>query len=114
MKPPIIQFASADPQETLRGAAPRLVDEWRNVPSLWDVARSEVDRREEKFGQFIFAGISTPADMGERYHSGAGRIVTIPMRPMSLFESKESKGVISLADLFNGKAGVSALNGAMV
>lgn len=106
----IIQFASADPRETLRGATPRLVNEWQNVPNLWNVARSEVDRREEKFGQFIFTGSSAPADMGEIYRSGAGRIVTIPMRPMSLFESKESKGVISPTDLFNGKTRVSALN----
>ncbi len=106
----LIRFAEADPRAVLEGSVPRLIDEWQNVPNLWNVARSEIDRREGKLGQFIFTGSSTPADMEQIYHSGAGRIVTVRMRPMSLFESKESKGEISLRALFAGQPSVGALN----
>lgn len=105
-----IQLANLDPEAILMGENPRLIDEWQNAPDLWNAVRSEVDRREEKFGQFIFTGSSTPADMDDIYHSGAGRIVTVKMRPMSLFETKESKGLISLSDLFAGKKEVFAIN----
>ena len=94
-----IELVQSSPRAILEGDAPRLIDEWQNVPDLWNYARSEVDRREDKFGQFIFTGSSTPADMDDIYHSGAGRIVTIPMRTMSLFESEESKGLVSVRDL---------------
>lgn len=105
-----IQLASADPESILMGDNPRLIDEWQSVPDLWNVARSEIDRREEKFGQFLFTGSSTPAEMDEIYHSGAGRIITLPMRPMSLYESKESNGHVSLMDLFRGKEKIFELN----
>ena len=105
-----IELAESDPQAILVGDNPRLIDEWQSVPDLWNTVRSEVDNRHNKFGQFIFTGSSTPADMKDIYHSGAGRIVTIKMRPMSLFESKESKGVVSLLDLFNGQEKVFGLN----
>lgn len=95
-----IELVQSSPRAILEGDVPRLIDEWQNVPDLWNYARSEVDRREDKFGQFIFTGSSTPADMDDIYHSGAGRIVTIPMRTMSLFESEESKGLVSVRDLF--------------
>ena len=96
-----IQLVQSSPQSILQGDTPRLIDEWQNVPDLWNCVRSEVDLREEKFGQFIFTGSSTPADQGDIYHSGAGRIVTIQMRPMSLYESGDSTGQISLANLFD-------------
>ena len=105
-----IELAESDPQAILVGDNPRLIDEWQSVPDLWNTVRSEVDNRHNKFGQFIFTGSSSPADMKDIYHSGAGRIVTIKMRPMSLFESKESKGVVSLLDLFNGQEKVFGLN----
>ncbi len=105
-----IELAESNPESILLGDNPRLIDEWQNVPDLWNVVRSEVDNRKEKFGQFIFTGSSTPADMDDIYHSGAGRIVTIKMRPMSLYETKESKGLISLKDLFGGKKKIFALN----
>jgi len=95
-----IQLVESNPEAILIGETPRLIDEWQNVPDLWNVARSEVDNRSEKFGQFIFTGSSTPADMDDIYHSGAGRIVTIQMRPMSLAETQESSGKISLSSLF--------------
>lgn len=105
-----IELAESDPQAILVGDNPRLIDEWQSVPDLWNTVRSEVDNRHNKFGQFIFTGSSTPADMSDIYHSGAGRIVTIKMRPMSLFESKESKGIVSLLDLFNGQEKVFGIN----
>lgn len=105
-----IELVQSNPESILIGDNPRLIDEWQNVPDIWNYARSEVDTRNEKFGQFIFTGSSTPADMEDIYHSGAGRIVTIKMRPMSLFESKESKGVVSLNALFNGQDKVFAIN----
>ena len=94
----------------LAGENPRLIDEWQNAPDLWNAAKSEVDSREGKFGQFIFTGSSTPADKSDIYHSGAGRIVTLKMRPMSLAETKESKGLVSLAELFEGKKSVFGIN----
>ncbi len=105
-----IELAESDPLSILLGDSPRLIDEWQNVPDLWNAVRSEVDNRDDKFGQFIFTGSSTPADMNDIYHSGAGRIVTIKMRPMSLYESKESKELVSLSDLFNGQEKVFSIN----
>ena len=98
-----IDLVQSNPESILIGETPRLIDEWQNVPDLWNCARAEVDERENKFGQFIFTGSSTPADKDDIYHSGAGRIVTVKMRPLSLYESKESKGLISLLELFQGK-----------
>ena len=98
-----IELAQSSPQSLLVGDAPRLIDEWQHVPDLWNRARTEIDARADKFGQFIFTGSSTPVDMGDIYHSGAGRIVTLHMRPMSLFESLESSGQISLRALFDGE-----------
>lgn len=97
-----IELVQSNPEAILSGETPRLIDEWQNVPDLWNYARTEVDNRESKFGQFIFTGSSTPAEKDEIYHSGAGRIVKIKMKPMSLSETAESKGLVSLSDLFNG------------
>jgi len=88
------------PNIALEGETPRLIDEWQEVPSVWDTVRHEVDKRGQK-GQFILTGSSTPAQKGV-LHSGAGRIATIRMRPMSLFESKDSSGQVSLQSLFDG------------
>ena len=105
-----ILLVEANPREVLKGTTPRLIDEWQNVPDLWNYARAEVDEREEKFGQFIFTGSSTPADLNDIYHSGAGRIVTLKMRPMTLYETKESNGEISISDLFLGVQNIFVLN----
>jgi predicted AAA+ superfamily ATPase len=88
------------PEVALDGKVPRLIDEWQEVPSVWDAVRHEVDKRGKK-GQFILTGSSTPVQKGI-LHSGAGRISTIRMRPMSLFESKDSSGQVSLLSLFDG------------
>ena len=88
--------------ELLTGATPRLIDEWQVMPELWDAVRSEVDDR-GKFGQFILTGSTVPGDKGKIIHSGAGRFSWVRMRPMSLYESGDSNGVVSLTDLFKGK-----------
>jgi len=106
-----IALAEASPEAVLFGATPRLIDEWQMVPDLWNVARREIDHRDTKFGQFLFTGSSTPANKEDIYHSGAGRIVTVEMRTMSLFETGESKGLVSLAGLFAGSvSGLPIIN----
>jgi len=90
----------------LEGPTPRLIDEWQNIPVLWDAARSEVDTR-MKMGQFIFTGSAVPVNSKDIKHSGVGRFSWVKMRPMSLFESGDSNGAVSLADLFSG----SKING---
>lgn len=91
------------PHRLLQGDTPRLIDEWQTIPALWDMVRSEVDRR-EPFGQFILTGSSVPVEQDKLRHSGTGRIGRIMMRPMSLWESGESTGSISLGDIFDGKS----------
>ena len=85
----------------LEGKTPRLIDEWQEVQPLWDAVRSEVDIRASK-GQFILTGSATPNHKGIM-HSGAGRISRLRMRPMSLYESKDSSGLVSLKDMIDGK-----------
>lgn len=96
-----MNLADTQPSILLQGETPRLLDEWQDAPVLWDAVRFEVDRRNKK-GQFILTGSAVPLD-DEVWHSGAGRIARLKMRPMSLFESGESSGVISLSALFNGE-----------
>lgn len=92
------------PRLLLKGDTPRLIDEWQDAPELWDAARFEVDHREKKTGQFIFTGSTViPKDKLEKIkHSGTGRAAWMTMRPMSLWESGESNGQLSLRALFNG------------
>ena len=93
-------LAQLEPSMVLKGEAPRLIDEWQEVPAIWDAVRYEVDARDEQ-GQFILTGSSTPMRKGVM-HSGAGRIAPIRMRTMSLWESGDSDGKVSLHDLFEG------------
>lgn len=95
-----IQLARLEPRNVLIGEQPRLIDEWQTVPDIWNVAKEWIDEKPE-FGQFILTGSSTPADKTEIHHSGAGRIVTLMMRPMSLAESLDSRGTVSLNALFD-------------
>ena len=104
-----IELVQSSPLSILSSATPRLIDEWQNFSELWNCARPEVDNREQKFGLFIFTESSTPADEEDIYHSGAGRIVTLPMRLMSLYESNESIGQVSLSALFNKSKNVFSL-----
>lgn len=94
------KLAELSPSLVLEGEVPRLIDEWQEVPPLWDAVRYEVDKRAEK-GQFILTGSATPNHKGIM-HSGAGRIAKLRMRPMSLYESGDSSGAVSLTDIING------------
>lgn len=95
------QLAQMSPSLVLEGETPRLIDEWQEVPPLWDAVRYKVDQTPKK-GQFILTGSATPNHKGI-LHSGAGRIARIRMRTMSLYESGDSSGDVSLEDLCNGK-----------
>ena len=86
----------------LEGDTPLLIDEWQLTPQLWDAARYTIDQR-GMTGQFIFTGSAVPADRSRITHTGTGRFAWVTMRPMSLWESSESNGGISLASLFNGE-----------
>ncbi len=96
-----IAMSDLNPKRLLRGAVPRLVDEWQLAPKLWDAIRFEVDHRGEP-GQFLLTGSAVPADTSEITHSGTGRFSWLTMRPMSLFESGDSTGEVSLKALFDG------------
>lgn len=96
-----IAMARMSPKGVLSGDNPRLIDEWQKAPDIWNQVKDDLDVKYE-FGKYILTGSSTPADKTEVHHSGAGRIAPVKMRPMSLWESKESKGTVSLEDLFDG------------
>ena len=95
------QLAQMSPSLVLEGETPRLIDEWQEVPQLWDAVRYKVDQSGNK-GQFILTGSATPNHKGI-LHSGAGRIAKLRMRPMSLFESGNSSGDVSLKDICEGR-----------
>ena len=95
-----IAMAEMNPQRLLSGAKPRLIDEWQLAPKLWDAIRFEVDHCGE-LGQFVLTGSSVPVDSKEITHSGTGRFTWLTMRPMSLFESGDSSGTVSLKNLFD-------------
>ncbi len=96
------RLAEMSPSVVLEGETPRLIDEWQEVDAIWDAVRYTVDQRGKK-GQFILTGSSTPKNKENRVHSGAGRIGKLRMRTMSLYESGDSNGKISLEELCNGK-----------
>lgn len=102
-------LADINPSLLLTGENPRLIDEWQIAPKLWDAIRFEIDHRDEE-GQFILTGSSIPANTDEVTHTGTGRFAWLLMRPMSLYESGESNGTISLEDLFNSPDNISAIN----
>ena len=95
-------MAKIRPSEILDGATPRLVDEWQQAPQLWDAIRYRVDHAEKR-GLFLLTGSAVPSDDSEIRHSGTGRYSWLKMRTMTLFESGESSGEVSLTDLFAGK-----------
>ena len=96
-----IAMSELSPKRLLNGDTPRLIDEWQLAPKLWDAIRFEVDHR-SKLGQFILTGSAVPADTTEITHSGTGRFTWLTMRPMSLYESGDSTGEVSLENLFSG------------
>ena len=103
-----LMLADINPSLLLNGDVPRLIDEWQLAPKLWDAVRFEVDHRKSE-GQFILTGSSVPADKSLITHTGTGRFSFLLMRPMSLYESLESNGTVSLADLFASKE-ISGVN----
>ena len=98
-----LRLAETNPSTLLEGPAPRVIDEWQLAPQLWDAARFEVSRR-GALGMLIFTGSAVPPDMGKITHTGTGRFAWLTMRPMSLWESGESNGMLSLESLFEGVA----------
>ena len=98
-----LRLAETNPSTLLEGPAPRVIDEWQLAPQLWDAARFEVSRR-GALGMLIFTGSAVPPDKSKITHTGTGRFAWLTMRPMSLWESCESNGMLSLESLFEGVA----------
>ena len=105
-----IAMSELNPKRLLRGATPRLIDEWQLAPKLWDAIRFEVDHRGD-LGQFVLTGSAVPADTKEITHSGTGRFTWLTMRPMSLYESGDSTGEVSIKDLFEGNTDIDGDSG---
>lgn len=97
-----INRARLQVKDVLIGEHPKLIDEWQTVPDIWNAVKEDLDIKYE-FGKYILAGSSTPEDKKYIHHSGAGRITSIMMRPMSLYESGDSSGEVSLKNLFENK-----------
>ena len=97
-----LRLAESDVEVLLEGNTPRLIDEWQKAPQFWDACRYLVDRRGDE-GQFILTGSAEPVDQSKMSHTGTGRVGWVKMRPMSLYESGESDGSVSLGELFEGR-----------
>lgn len=100
-----LELAQIRPSALLQGETPHLIDEWQVAPQLFDAIRYEIDKRDE-FGQFILTGSATPYDISKINHTGTGRISRMTMRTMTLFESGESNGTVSLKEIFDGNTEV--------
>ena len=103
-----LMLADIDPNVLLKGETPKLIDEWQIAPKIWDAVRFEVDHRKDE-GQFILTGSAVPTDKSLIVHTGTGRFSFLLMRPMTLYESLESTGTVSLKDLF-GQKEISGIN----
>ena len=103
-----LMLADIDPNVLLKGETPKLIDEWQIAPKIWDAVRFEVDHRKDE-GQFILTGSAVPTDKSLIVHTGTGRFSFLLMRPMTLYESLESTGTVSLKDLFDQKE-ISGIN----
>lgn len=104
-----LEMAQTDITRLLEGSTPRLIDEWQQVPQFWDAIRFEIDHRQED-GQFILTGSAVPSRLDEVSHTGTGRFAWLTMRPMSLWESGESTGEISLGELFHDNSDLNGRN----
>ena len=104
-----IMLADLDPLLLLDGEKPLLIDEWQIAPKLWDAVRYEVDSRNEE-GQFILTGSAVPANMDSVSHTGTGRFSWLTMRTMTLYESDESSGEVSLSKLFDNPTQIHGTN----
>lgn len=103
MEPSTLDAAQTDPNLVLMGEEPHLVDEWQEVPALWDAARNRIDRNANRKGELILTGSARPKDEDAIRHSGTGRIARVRMRPMALCEMSGSNGGVSLSGLFDGR-----------
>lgn len=103
------QLANISPSLLLSGDKPRLIDEWQIAPTIWDAVRFEADHN-TNLGLFVLTGSCVPPDMSEVIHSGTGRFAWLKMRPMSLWESGESTGDVSLSKLFDGDTNISGIS----
>lgn len=106
--PSLLELASIKPSALLNGPEPRLIDEWQMAPQLWDAVRYSIDRGHGR-GRFILTGSATPRESEKPKHSGVGRISKMYMHTMSLFESGESNGAVSLRSLFDGGSDVASI-----
>ena len=106
----VLRTADFNIKMLLGGDTPRLFDEWQLIPRLWDALRFEVDHRPRHEGQFILTGSAVPVKTTDIHHSGTGRFAWIRMRPMSLWESEESSGEVSLSALFDGHLQIAGQN----
>ena len=104
-----LQLAETNIRRLLQGDTPRLIDEWQIAPQLWDAVRFETDHRKND-GLFMLTGSAVPADDSKIHHTGAGRFAWLTMRPMSLWESGESSGDVSLGELFSHPEKVDGYN----
>ncbi len=104
-----VELAGVQPSYILEGDVPHLIDEWQLYPKLWDAVRFEVDSRQE-FGQFILTGSSVPPEPNQIYHSGTGRISRLTMSTMTLYESGDSSGSVSIQELFEGNDNILGIN----
>lgn len=107
--PEVSRMADVSIKRLLKGDRPRLLDEWQVAPAIWDAVRFDVDHS-DSMGQFILTGSSVPPQTSAIMHSGVGRFAKLLMRPMSLFESGESNGEVSLSALFNSEEDVEGEN----
>ncbi len=103
-----INLAKLKPSLLLKGDNPRLIDEWQMAPELWDAVRHEVDKKDDE-GLFILTG-STSVNENKIFHSGIGRIARMEMKPLSLYETGQSNGEVSIYDLFEGETDVSSIS----
>ena len=110
MKNQYKEMANTQVNTLLEGDTPHLIDEWQIAPQLWDAIRFEVDHRHKEDGQFILTGSTVPPDIQAIEHSGTGRFARLRMRTMSLFESGDSTGEVSLNDLFSKPTEISGHN----
>ena len=106
-----IELYSSNIKMALQGEEPILIDEWQNIPRVWDEVRDRIDERDGDFGQFILTGSVHPSDYEEIIHSGEGRFAEVVMSPFSLLESGESDGVVSLSSLFDKNTRIFAPEG---
>lgn len=103
-----IELARIDPLSTLQGKIPHLIDEWQKASEIWNYIKNDLDD-DYQFGKYILTGSTTPVDCKNIQHSGAGRITNMVLKPFSLFESKESCGLISLGEMFNNQKSFQTL-----